>query len=104
MSAVMNINIAVVVLNTLLLSALLWTYGGMMRQMRSAFTVGLLIFAFALWLQNVVQLVFYATMMQYFVDGVQPLVLVQNSLATVASVTLLAVTLKPTWDRAPADA
>lgn len=95
MSAVMNINIAIVVLNAFLLTGLLWAYGGMLRELPTRFTWGLLGFAVALWLQQVVQLYFYATMMQYFVAGVQPLVLVQNVLVTLAAGTLLSVTLRP---------
>lgn len=95
MSAVMDANIAVVVLNTLLLSGLLWAYGGMLREVPTRFTWGLLGFAAALWLQQVVQFYFYATMMEYFVAGVQPLVLIQNGLVTVAAATLLSVTLRP---------
>lgn len=96
MGVVMDLNISIVVLNTLLLSALLWVYGGMLREMPTRFTWGLLGFAAVLWLQNVVQLYFFATMMGYYVDGVAPLVLTQNVLATVASVLLLSVTWSPT--------
>lgn len=95
MAVVMNINIAVVVLNALLLSGLLWAYGGMLRELPTRFTWGLLGFATALWLQQAVQLYFYATMMEYFVPGVQPLVLAQNVLVTIAAGTLLSVTLRP---------
>jgi hypothetical protein len=102
MGVVMNLNIAVVILNVIILSGLLWTYAGMLRQASSRFTWGLLLFAGALWLQNVVQLYFFGTMMQYFVAGVQALVLVQNGLATVASLVLLTVTLRPTSSRAMA--
>ncbi len=95
MGLVMNLNVAVVILNTVLLSGLLLTYAGMLRQVATRFTWGLLGFAGVLWVQNVVQLYFFATMMGYFVAGVQSLVLVQNVLATVASSVLLAVTLRP---------
>ena len=96
MGVAMDLNISVVVLNTLLLSALLWVYGGMLREMPTRFTWGLLGFAAVLWLQNVAQLYFFATMMRYYVEGVAPLVLTQNVLATVASVLLLSVTWSPT--------
>jgi len=101
---VMQLNIAVVVLNAILLSGLLWAYAGMLREMPTRFTWGLLGFAGVLWLQSVVQLYFYATMMEYFVAGVQPLVLVQNGLATVASAVLLGVTLRPVAAGRPAGA
>lgn len=104
MSVVMNINIAVVVLNTIILSGLMWMYAGMLRQASTRFTWGLFGFALALWFQAAVQLFFYATMMEYFVAGVQPLVLVQNGLALVASVTLLSVTVAPVGRAAGADA
>lgn len=104
MGAVMNLNIAIVVLNTLLLTGLLWAYGAMLRDIPTRFTWGLLGFAAALWLQQAVQLYFYATMMEFFVPGVQPLVLVQNLLVAVAATTLLSVTLRPTGAAAPSDA
>ena len=95
MGIVMQANVAVVIVNALLLSGLLWLYAGMLRQAATRFTWGLTGFAAVLWLQNVVQLYFFATMMAYFVDDVAPLVLVQNLLATVASLVLLSVTLRP---------
>lgn len=91
----MTINIGVVIVNVILLSGLMWLYGGMFKQAATRFTMGLFGFAFVLWLQNVVQLVFYATMMQYYVDGVQPLVLILNALAMVATLSLLSVTMAP---------
>lgn len=104
MGAVMNLNIAVVVVNTLLLTGLLWAYGAMLRDMPTRFTWGLLGFASALWLQQAFQIYCYATMMEYFVAGVQPLVLVQNLLVAVAATTLLSVTLRPVGGAAPSDA
>lgn len=96
MGAAMTANVAVVVVNTLLLTGLMVLFARMVREVRSRFTLGLLAFAAILWLQNVVQLYFYATMMQYYVGQVETLVLVQNLLATVAVAFLTYVTFSPT--------
>lgn len=95
MGAAMMANVAVVVVNTLLLTALMVLFGRMVRQVRSRFTMGLLAFAAILWLQNVVQLYFYATMMQYYVGQVETLVLIQNVLATIGVGFLTYVTFSP---------
>lgn len=99
MGAVMHANVAVVVVNTILLSGLLWLYAGMLRQAATRFTWGLFGFALALWFQNAAQLFFFATMLDFFVADVQPLVLIQNGLALVASVCLLSVTWMPSGRR-----
>jgi len=95
MSTVMMINMGVVAVNALLLTALLVLFGRMTRQVPSRFTWGLLAFAFVLWIQSVVQLYFFLTMMSYYAGSVENLVLVQNILATLASLFLTYVTFSP---------
>jgi hypothetical protein len=95
MSAVMTANIVLVVVNLVLMTTLLVLYGRLVREVRTLLTYGLLAFAGVLWLQNAVQLYFFATMMTYYAGGVEGLVLVQNGLATVAGVFLTLVNLFP---------
>lgn len=95
MGLVMNLNLASVALNTLLLAALLILYLRIWREVPTGFTLGLAFFAAVLLFQNAVQLYFFATMMDYYVGAVQTLVLVQNLLATLALVVLVAVTWSP---------
>src|SRR5262245_40520265 len=97
----MMVNTGVVVLNTLLLTALLILFGRMVRQMPTRFTWGLVLFAAALWLESAVQLYFFATMMPYYQGNVENLVLVQNVLVTLAVGFLTYVTYSPAGGRAP---
>ncbi len=100
MGVIMQANVTVVIITTAALSLLLWTYATMLRQASTRFTWGLLAFAGVLWMQNVIQLYFFATMMRFYVEGVQPLVLVQNVLAALATLVLLAVTWRPVGSKA----
>ncbi len=95
MGILMMANFAVVGINVVLLSVLLVLYGRMMRQAATRFTLGLLLFAGALWTQCAVQLYFMATRMPLFVGGLEGIVLAQNLLALLASAFLLSVTLNP---------
>lgn len=104
MSALMLWNVLVVVANTLLLLGLVGLYARMLRQVRTRFTLGLLLFAGILLLQNLVQLYFFATMQMYYAGGVEALVLIQNGLATVASAFLAFVTFAPEARAAKASA
>ncbi|MBI2077642.1 MAG: hypothetical protein HYT80_04615 [Euryarchaeota archaeon] len=88
-------NVALVAANLLLMSTLLVVYGRMLRQLRAPLTFGLVAFAAILWIQNAIQLYFFATMMEYYAGGVEGLVLVQNALAALAGLFLLIVTLFP---------
>ena len=88
-------NVALVAANLLLMTALLVVYGRMLRQLRAPLTFGLFAFAAILWLQNAIQLYFFATMMDYYAGGVEGLVLVQNALSALAGLFLVAVTLFP---------
>lgn len=95
MSGLMTVNAIVVTLNLVLLSGLLVLYGRMLKSVPTRFTAGLVLFAGVLWLQNAVQLYFFATMMAYYAGTVEGLVLIQNALGTLASLFLAYVTFRP---------
>lgn len=88
-------NALLVGLNTILLVTLLVLYARMLREVRSRFTLGLVLFAGVLLVHNLAQLYFYVTMQDYFAGGVVELVLVQNALATLAIGFLTYATLLP---------
>ena len=95
MALVMTLNMVSVGLNTLLLATLILLYGRILREVRTQFTMGLLVFAAVLLVQHLVQLYFFATMMSYYTAGVDALVLVQNVLVTLALLFLVYVTWAP---------
>ncbi len=104
MGFAMVTNFFIVGVNTMLLTILLALYGRMMAQAATRFTLGLMLFAGALWAQCAVQLYFMATMMPLFVGGLQGVVLAQNLLAMFATAFLLAVTIDPVGGRAKPEA
>jgi hypothetical protein len=91
----MSLNVGAVALTVVALSWLLVVYVQNLQQVLSRFTLGLTLFAGALWFQAAVQIYFFATMMPLYTVGVDKLIFVQNILALVASTTLLSVTLRP---------
>lgn len=95
MGLIMNLNAASVGINAVLLAVLLVLYLRIWRQVNSRFTLGLAAFAFVLLAQCGIQLYFFATMMDYYVPGLDVLVLVQNLLMTLALVFLVFVTWSP---------
>jgi hypothetical protein len=80
--------------NILLLCSLLVVYVRNLRKVGSTFTVGLLLFAALLLVQNVVSFYFYATMMPYFAAGLEGYVLTFNALQLGAFVILNYLTWK----------
>jgi len=58
--------------NTVLLVGLLYLYGRIFRRSRAVYTVGLMVFALALLLQNAMTAVAYLTMSSFFAEGVLP--------------------------------
>ncbi len=71
MSIMMNLSEIVVVLNILLTVLLVYVYLGNFVKFRSAFTLGLFMFASLFFIQNVVLLYFFVTMMPYYSVGVE---------------------------------
>lgn len=96
----MMANFTVVGINTVLLTLLLVLYGRMLAQAFTRFTLGLLLFALALWSQCAVQLYFYVTMMPLYAGDMEAIILIQNALALLASAFLLTVTVAPVGRRA----
>ncbi len=90
----MELAIILEAINSLLLLTLLYVYFGNYRQMRSNFTLGLIVFAAFLLLQNLVALYFHLMMVDYYSGAVMQHALVLNSLQTIALVVLNYVTWK----------
>ncbi len=63
------------VVNVLLIVSLLYVYLRNMKQVRSGFTLGLVIFAGLFLAQYLVSLYYFFTMMPFFVPEVEPFVL-----------------------------
>ncbi len=77
--------------SALLLAALMAIYIRNMRKMRSPFLVGLMLFASLFFVQNLISLYYYATMMAYYVPAVETHVFLLTLLETVAFGILLAM-------------
>jgi hypothetical protein len=95
MALLMTINAVVVTANALLLAALIVLYARMLGSVPSRLTWGLLLFAVVLFVENVVQLYFFATMMPLYAGGVEGIILAQNALVLLAVVFLGWVTFFP---------
>lgn len=78
--------------NLLLLGLLLYVYGTNYRRMRTAFTLGLVVFAALFLFQNVVTLYSYLTMMPLYASGVEGHVALFTWAQTVGLGALLAAT------------
>ena len=78
-------------ISILALLGLVYVYYRNLKQIKSKFTIGLLIFALLFLMQNVISVYYYATMMDYYVDQVQPFVFVFSLLQTIAFVVLLKI-------------
>jgi len=94
MSTLMWIDVALTGLNGILTLALAFVYARNHRQIRSPFTLGLLLFALFLALHNGVVLYHLLTMMTVFASLGEPLLLVENVLQAGALVFLLRATLR----------
>ncbi len=106
MALVMTLNMVSVAVNSVLLALLIWLYARILGEVRTRFTMGLMVFAAVLLLQHLVQLYFFLTMMDYYVasGSVQGFVLVQNVLVSLALVFLVYVTWSPTGGAATPEA
>ena len=81
-------------INVLLVIGLLIVYWKNFRKVKSGFTFGLLLFGIVFLAQNAVCLYFTATMMPYYVEGVQSYVLTLTGMQTVAFAIMNYVTWK----------
>ena len=92
MNAIMNITTVLTVISTLSLFGLSYIYVKNLKNIKSKFTIGLLIFAMLFLLQNLVSLYFYFTMIEYFVPQVEVHVFILTLLQTIAFLILLKIT------------
>jgi hypothetical protein len=89
----MTVNIGLAGLNTLLALVLGGVYVRNYRQLKSPFTLGLLLFALFLVVHNGAALYYFATMMPFYA-GLETVVLLENLLQVGALATLVAATLR----------
>ncbi len=84
MSPLMQINFWLVVVNVILLVYLAIFHIFMIRDVRSSFTMGLLLFVFAFLIHNILAAFFYLTMRDLYAPGTELLVLIITSIETIA--------------------
>jgi hypothetical protein len=80
-------------LNVFLLAGLLFLYGRIFLKSRSIYTVGLVVFALALFFQNAMILFAYFTMAPFFEEGVLPYLLAATVLEFASVGAVFGVTL-----------
>jgi len=90
----MELAVILEAINSLLLLSLLYIYFGNYRQVKSNFTIGIILFAAFLLLQNLVALYFHLMMVDYYSGPVMGHALVLSGLQTIALVVLNYVTWK----------
>ncbi len=76
----------------LALLGLMHVYYRNLRQIKSKFTIGLMIFAALFLAQNIVSLYFYFTMMDYYVPAVEMHVFILTLLQTLGFLVMLKIT------------
>lgn len=89
----MDLTIIFAGLNTILLAGLLYLYSRIFRKSRALYTVGLIIFALALLLQNAMTVFAYLTMAPFFAEEVLPYLLAIAILEFASVGTVTAITL-----------
>lgn len=94
MSELMYASVAGAAANLAFLGLLLYVYGTTYRQMRTSFTLGLLVFAALFLIQNLVTLWSYLTMMSLYASGVEMHVAVFTWAQTLGLGALLVTTWK----------
>lgn len=80
--------------SVIILLLLIYVYYKNLKKIKSSFTIGLLIFAVLFLMQNVVSLIYYTTMMDYYVPAVENHVFIITLLQTIG----FAILLKITWE------
>ena len=94
MVAVMMGTTILTVISSIILLILLFIYGRNLRKIPARFTQGLFIFALVWFIEKLVSLYYYLTMMNYYVPAVSMQVFFLSLLQTVA----LFILLKITWE------
>ena len=79
-------------ISILALLGLVYVYYRNLKQIKSKFTIGLLIFALLFLMQNVISVYYYATMMDYYVPEVKMHVFILTLLQTIGFLILLKIT------------
>ncbi len=93
MSLLMYGSVGGAIVNLVLVGLLLFAYSSSYRQMRTGFTLGLLVFALFFLVQNLITLFSYVTMMSYYAAGVD----LHVALFTWAQTAGLGVLVATTW-------
>ena len=93
-SQIMKVITVLTGISTLLLGCLMYIYIKNLRKIKSKFTIGLLIFALLFFVQNLVSLFYFITMMDYY----SPEIELHVFLFTLLQVIGFAVLLKITWE------
>jgi hypothetical protein len=94
MPLLMDASVALAAIDTVLAIVLGVVYMRNHREIRSPFTLGLLLFAVFLVVHNSLQVYHYLTMMPYFVATGEGLLFGENALQTAGIVALVAATLR----------
>ncbi len=94
MSSIMDVSVALATLNTVLAIVLASVYARNHWDIRSPFTLGLLLFALFLLVNNAVTVYHFVTMMPMFASVDETLILVENILQFGALVALVVATLR----------
>ena len=92
MAMLMSFTTILASISTLLLAGLLYVYIKNLKNIKSKFTIGLLVFALLFLLQNLVSLYYYLTMMEYYSPEVEVHVFILTLLQTIAFLILLKIT------------
>lgn len=92
MAMLMNITTILTGISTIFLILLAYIYIKNLKNIKSKFTIGLLVFAILFLLQNLVSLYFYSTMVEYYTKQVALHVFIFSLLETIAFLILLKIT------------
>ncbi|MDE1852285.1 MAG: hypothetical protein KGI38_00910 [Thaumarchaeota archaeon] len=93
MALIMDLAMIFAGVNAVLLGGLTYLYGRMFRKSRAVYTAGLMIFAFALFLQNAMTFFAYFTMASLFAEGILPFLLAIAVLEFTSVVVVFRITL-----------
>ena len=93
-SAIMDLCLALTLISTALLCALIYVYYKNLKVARSKFTIGLFVFAVLFLIQNLISLYYFITMMEYYAPEVEMHVFGLTLLQAIA----FAILLKITWE------
>ncbi len=94
MALLMNLTTILTIVSILFLGGLLHIYIKNLKKIKSKFTIGLVVFAFLLLIQNIVSLYYYLTMMSYYAPEVE----VHVFLLTLLQAAAFLILLKITWE------